>query len=375
MREQYTAAGAALPTYDSDGNLTNDGTYTYCCDVESRLTIILSAGTCASPTTITASYAYDSQRRRKSKTVGGTTTVYVTDAENHEVLEYNGTSGAVNGWYAYGNGPNDVLNRMNVTASSRQTLIPDIQGSIVASLDAASGALTKTGYQPFGESPSLSSGSFQYAGSRFDPESGLYSMRSRMYRTDWGRLPQPDTIGYAGGNNNLYAYVQNDPQNRTDPFGLCDDPQGCGASANTAVLGPETGLGSNIAASANTNANQLQSANLEAAARVSTAASNTSGVSDVENLTASGGEIQLAQATFGHGAGHVPIEIAPGLERAISGALPPSLSPGDFWQGRYFLRRDRIPVQLLRYRHWCARWNVLSVAMRTTRDVPITIQR
>lgn len=216
---QYTAVGSASPTYDANGNLTNDGTYSYCYDVESRLTKILSAGTCASPTTVVASYAYDAQGRRKSKTVGSATTIYVTDADNREVLEYTGSSGAVSGWYTYATGPNDVLNRMDVAGTSRQTLIPDIQGSIVGILDASTGALSKTGYQPFGENPSLSSGSFQYSAARFDPEGRFYYMRSRMYRTDWGRFAQPDGIGYAGGNN-LYVYVSNDPLNEVDPDGL-----------------------------------------------------------------------------------------------------------------------------------------------------------
>ena len=34
----------------------------------------------------------------------------------------------------------------------------------------------------------------------------------------------------------IYAYVQNDPLNLTDPFGLCDNPQGCGGS-NGSLLG------------------------------------------------------------------------------------------------------------------------------------------
>jgi hypothetical protein len=50
-----------------------------------------------------------------------------------------------------------------------------------------------------------------------------------MYSPNWGRFLQPDPIGYAGGNN-LYAYVQNDPLDRIDPFGTCDNPQGCGGS-------------------------------------------------------------------------------------------------------------------------------------------------
>ena len=216
---QYTAVGSAAPTYDADGDLAGDGTYSYCYDAERRVTAILSAGTCASPTTVVASYAYDAQGRRKSKTVGSTTTIYVTDADNREVLDYAGSSGAVGAWYAYAAGANAVLNRMNVAGSSRQMLIPDIQGSIVGSLEASTGALTGTGYQPFGANPSLSGGSFQYTAARFDPESGFYYMRTRMYRTDWGRFTQPDLIGYAGGAN-LYAYVGNDPLNATDPLGL-----------------------------------------------------------------------------------------------------------------------------------------------------------
>ncbi|HXZ14964.1 MAG TPA: hypothetical protein VEH77_03175, partial [Roseiarcus sp.] len=87
-------------------------------DVESRLTSILSVGTCASPTTIVASYVYDAQGRRKSKTVGATTAYYATDADNREVLEYNG-AGALQNWYSFGFGPDAVLNQMNVAARSQ----------------------------------------------------------------------------------------------------------------------------------------------------------------------------------------------------------------------------------------------------------------
>jgi hypothetical protein len=57
------------------------------------------------------------------------------------VLEYDGASGAIQRWYAYALGPNDVLNQMNVTAGTRATLVPDILSSVIGSQDSSSGAL------------------------------------------------------------------------------------------------------------------------------------------------------------------------------------------------------------------------------------------
>ncbi len=234
---QYTAVGSATPTYDANGNLTYDGSYTYCYDAERHLTGIVT-GTCTSPTTTIATYAYDAQGRRKEKTVGSASTVYVTDANNREVLEYNGTTGATQAWYAYGIGSNAVLNRMNVTSSTRQTLIPDSHGSIAATLDSSTGTTTKIGYQTYGEHPGLSSGSFNYTAQRLDAEtsgstaepSGLYYYRARMYSPTLGRFLQVDPIGYSGGMN-LYVYAANDPLDLTDENGLCSDVNGCGMAA------------------------------------------------------------------------------------------------------------------------------------------------
>ena len=108
---------------------------------------------------------------------------------------------------------------MNVASGTRATLIPDVQGSFIGSLDASSGALTKYGYQTYGESGSTG-GSFRYTGQRIDPETnGLYYYRARMYAPAWGRFMQADPIGYAGGSN-LYRYVRNDPLNLPDPMVL-----------------------------------------------------------------------------------------------------------------------------------------------------------
>jgi YD repeat-containing protein len=70
---QYTAVGAATPTYDGNGNLTFDGTFSFGYDAENRLTSANGPG-------IVASYTYNAQGRRKTKTVNGAATVYIADA-------------------------------------------------------------------------------------------------------------------------------------------------------------------------------------------------------------------------------------------------------------------------------------------------------
>lgn len=208
---QYTAVSAATPTYDNNGNLTSDGTFTLGYDAENRLVSASGGGN-------TASYTFDAQDRRKSKTVNGATTNFVTTADNREVLEYDGASGAILRWFAYGLGANDVLNQINVAAATRSTLLPDIQGSVIASVDSATATLTKIGYLPYGRSGTTAPTSFGYTGQRYDAESGLYYYRARHYSPALGRFLQPDPIGTSGGIN-LYAYVGNDPLNLIDPSG------------------------------------------------------------------------------------------------------------------------------------------------------------
>jgi RHS repeat-associated protein len=61
------------------------------------------------------------------------------------------------------------------------------------------------------------------------PETGLVSMRARVYRPAWGRFLSRDPLGYADGPN-LYAFVGSAPLMWRDPFGLSKD-RGWGGSA------------------------------------------------------------------------------------------------------------------------------------------------
>ncbi|MBX9627173.1 MAG: RHS repeat-associated core domain-containing protein, partial [Gemmataceae bacterium] len=53
-----------------------------------------------------------------------------------------------------------------------------------------------------------------------------------MYDPNVGRWLQPDPIGFAGGDPNLYRYVGNSPTNFVDPSGLSGEPPLAGGGGN-----------------------------------------------------------------------------------------------------------------------------------------------
>ena len=68
-------------------------------------------------------------------------------------------------------------------------------------------------------------------------ENGLYYMRARYYNTDIKRFMNRDIIDGSIANSqslNKYCYVQGNPVNLTDPFGLC--PEGGGNTGPVKVM-------------------------------------------------------------------------------------------------------------------------------------------
>jgi RHS repeat-associated protein len=101
-----------------------------------------------------------------------------------------------------------------------------MKGSTVALTEpGGSGPAESYTYSDYGAPQSGSWLAYQYAGYRYDSETGLNYMPARSYSPALGRFLQADPSGFQGGLN-LYAYAGNDPVNQEDPTGLTPDGGG-----------------------------------------------------------------------------------------------------------------------------------------------------
>lgn len=208
LTKWVTGAGRINPTWDANGNLTNDGTSVYTWDARDRLLAVGSV----------ASFAYDAAGRRLSLTAGGSTAYYLYDRLN-PVAILGGSGGATT----------QLLTGLNLderfaatTSGTTESYLVDALGSTVA-LAAPGGTSLSTTYAYAASgvteaSGAVSTNSFQFTGRENDP-TGLYYLRARYYNPTWGRFISEDPIGLNGGIN-LYAYAGDSPLNLIDPTGL-----------------------------------------------------------------------------------------------------------------------------------------------------------
>ncbi|GIX17138.1 MAG: hypothetical protein KatS3mg119_1324 [Rhodothalassiaceae bacterium] len=137
------------------------------------------------------------------------------------IAELDAASGAVKRRYVPGPGTNEVVAWYEGSGvGERRFIHQDERGSVVAVANGAGAAIATFRYGPWGESTDTAFSRFGYTGAIRLPGTDLLHMRARVYATELARFLEPDPIGFASGQLNLYAYVGGDPVNAIDPFGL-----------------------------------------------------------------------------------------------------------------------------------------------------------
>ena len=141
--------------------------------------------------------------------------------------------------FVYGPGIDEPICMIDWVGSAVYYYHFDGLGSVIALSDENGDIVERYSYNVFGEPNRVSSvgNPYLFTGRRYGSGTGLYYYRARYYNPHIGRFMQPDPIAYKAGLN--YTYVDNDPINSKDPFGLKrkNDPGICRDYGRTTIIG------------------------------------------------------------------------------------------------------------------------------------------
>ena len=208
-------------SYDDNGNLVSKvsgaNTTDYSWDNENRLTVVrYQDGT-------EDAYTYDGAGKRIRTSEDGNVTKYLYDGLNVIIEQDN--SGVTTAKYVrglgYGGGIGGIISTTRNQAI--RYYLYDGRGDVVGLTDPQGILVQSYQYDAYGNilsSTGSETNPYQFSTKEFSSRSNLIHFGARTYDPMTGRFISKDPLGMIDGPN-LYAYVNNNPINLIDPYGLC----------------------------------------------------------------------------------------------------------------------------------------------------------
>ena len=229
---EYTDVGGTTITSDANGNVTDDGTYTYHYDYRNQIVQIKQGSS------MIAGYLYDALGRRVQKSTPSLVERFIYSG-SRVVAVYDNSDN----WqrdFVHGQGADEVLmleqadvldydGDADTTETTRHFYHRNALGSVMELTDMLEAVAVSYRYDPYGEVTITRNGTtqstdplnqhFTFTGRLLDEESGLYYYRARYYSPALGRFVQRDPLGHTAGPN-FFEYVGSSPTMLTDPTGM-----------------------------------------------------------------------------------------------------------------------------------------------------------
>jgi len=212
-------------TYDSSGNLTNDGVHAYTFDAENKINKVDNA----------SAYVYDGEGQRVRKLVGENTR-FIYGIGGQMVAEFDGSNGNLKKEYVQCGATLITVEPTAVNSNGTRYSTSDHLGSPRVVTNSSAGVVSRHDYLPFGEELGTGIGGRtngmgfsvadnvrqKFTQKERDNETGLDFFRSRYYASTQGRFTSADSFAGSTINPqslNRYAYVFGNPLRFRDPSG------------------------------------------------------------------------------------------------------------------------------------------------------------
>ena len=268
-----SSGGAQAFLFDKDGNMTrgytpDDRPFTARYDAENRLTSLFFTN--GAGVVISNAYAYTDDSflagwKQFSNGVPVAETRFVR-SRGLALQERDGSNTVVRE-YLWGRFSSGGIGRLLglTQAGQHYSYAYDGKGNVMALLDSSQNVAAGYAYDAFGQLRAASGplnqpmrGSTKW----YDPQTGLAYFGYRFYAPVLGRWLSRDPRGESAGLN-AYAFVHNNPANRTDPLGLDDensndDNSNNSSNDNSIFSGSPNGLGPSLNLSLGNLSAQLQ---------------------------------------------------------------------------------------------------------------------